>query len=155
MLKNKCTKLALMMALSLSAGAAQSAQIAINGGFENGDFSGWAQYPSGGTTQTIITTNPASGTYAANLNIPAGAGAVNNVLKQERLLDGLGLLLPNTTVSVSFDFRGSAANGGVLFLENFTEVTAGPPSHQDLLRPAGWLHLRDRLAPRAMRFQRA
>lgn len=130
MFKKIPTKLVVAMALSLSAGAVQAAQIAVNGGFETGDFTGWAQYPSGGTTQTIITSNTSSGTYAANVNIPVGAGAVNNVLKQERI--GGGLLSAGQTISVSFDFRGSAADGGVLFLENFTETLVGPPSHQDL-----------------------
>jgi hypothetical protein len=131
----KRTTLPIASALTLLAltGVSQAAivDIAQNGGFETGDFTGWAQYPSGGTTQTITTTNPAGGTYAANLNIPAGAGAVNNVLKQERLLDGTGLLSEGDIISYSFDVRGSAADGGVLFLENFCE-TADPLCGQDL-----------------------
>lgn len=110
---------------------AHAAQIQINGGFETGDFTGWAQYPSAGTTQTIITSNPSSGTYAANVNIPVGAGGVNNVLKQERLLDETGLLSEGDIISYSFDVRGTAADGGVLFLENFCE-TAGPLCGNDL-----------------------
>ena len=125
MLNTLRTKLVVAIAASLSAGVAQAANIEINGGFESGDFSGWAQYPSGGTTQSITTINPSSGTFAANVNIPVGAGAVNNVLKQERLLDGTGLLSAGDVVSWSFDVRGSAADGGVLFLENFCE-TDGP-----------------------------
>ena len=122
MLKMKHVKLSAAIALTLSTGVAQAAQIEINGGFETGDFSGWAQYPSGGTTQSITTVNPSSGIYAANVNIPTGAGAVNNVLKQERLLDGTGLLSENDVISYSFDVRGSDADGGVLFLENFCET---------------------------------
>ncbi|MFV9616679.1 MAG: VPLPA-CTERM sorting domain-containing protein [Gammaproteobacteria bacterium] len=122
MFNNKCTKLAVAVTVSLSAVAVQAAQIEVNGGFETGDFTGWAQYPSGGTTQSITTVNPSSGTYAANVNIPVGAGAVNNVLKQERLLDGTGLLSAGDIISYSFDVRGSAADGGVLFLENFCET---------------------------------
>ena len=124
MFNKKCTKLVAAMGITLFAGAAQAAltDISDNGSFETGDFTGWAQYPSGGTTQTITTINPSSGTYAANVNIPAGAGAVNNVLKQERLLDGTGLLSAGDVISYSFDYRGSAADGGVLFLENFCET---------------------------------
>ena len=133
MFNKKCTKLVAAMGILLFAGAAQAAQIVINGGFESGDFTGWAQYPSAGTTQSIITTNPSSGIYAANLNIPAGAGAVNNVLKQERLLDGTGLLSEGDIISYSFDYRGSAADGGVLFLENFCE-TDSVLCGQDLIR---------------------
>ena len=124
MTKRFILPIASAMALLALTGVSQAAivDIAQNGGFESGDFTGWAQYPSGGTTQTITTTNPAGGTYAANLNIPAGAGAVNNVLKQERLLDGTGLLSAGDIISYSFDVRGSAADGGVLFLENFCET---------------------------------
>ena len=133
MTKRFILPIASAMALLALTGVSQAAivDIAQNGGFEDGDFTGWAQYPSGGTTQTIITTTPAGGTYAANLNIPAGAGAVNNVLKQERLLDGTGLLSEGDIISYSFDVRGSAADGGVLFLENFCE-TADPLCGQDL-----------------------
>jgi len=131
MFNKKCTKLVAVMGITLFAGVAQAANIEINGGFETGDFTGWAQYPSGGTTQSITTTNPSAGTYAANVNIPVGAGAVNNVLKQERLLDGTGLLSEGDVISYSFDVRGSAADGGVLFLENFCE-TDDPLCGQDL-----------------------
>jgi hypothetical protein len=124
MFNEKCTKLVAVMGITLFAGAAQAAlvDIADNGGFESGDFTGWAQYPSNGTTQTITTVNPSSGTYAANLNIAVGAGGVNNVLKQERQLDGTGLLSAGDIISYSFDVRGSAVDGGVLFLENFCET---------------------------------
>jgi len=124
MTKNIITKLAATMALSLFAASAQAVvvDIAVNGGFESGDFTGWAQYPSNGTTQSITTVNPSAGIYASNLKINAGAGAVNNVLKQERLLDGTGLLSAGDIINYSFDYRGSAADGGVLFLENFCET---------------------------------
>ena len=111
--------------MTMSAGAAQAVvtDIAQNGGFETGDFSGWAQYAiAAGTSQSITTVNPSAGTYAGNVNIAVGAGGVNNVLKQERLLDGTGLLSAGDIVSYSFDYRGSAADGGVLFLENFCET---------------------------------
>lgn len=118
------------VAMLLCAGTAQAAQLAVNGGFETGDFTGWTQFPSGGTTQSVVTTNPSSGTYAGNLNIPAGAGAVNNVLKQANL--AAGLLTPGQTVSVSFDVRGSFGPGGVLFAENFSEIAGGGVSFNDL-----------------------
>jgi hypothetical protein len=124
MLKNILAKTMLSAAILATATTAQAVvvNIADNGGFETGDFSGWAQYPSNGTTQTITTTNPSVGTYAGNLNIAVGAGGVNNVLKQERVLDGTGLLSEGDIISYSFDVRGSAADGGVLFLENFCET---------------------------------
>jgi len=138
MLKKRITELTLAVAMTMSAGAAQAAvtDIAQNGGFETGDFSGWAQYAlAPGTSQSITTVNPSAGIYAGNVNIAVGAGAVNNVLKQERLLDGTGLLSAGDIISYSFDYRGSAADGGVLFLENFCEVAGnGPLCGQDLFQ---------------------
>ena len=122
------TTLPIASALALlaltSASQAAIVDIAENGGFETGDFTGWTQFPSGGTTQTIISPG-ASGNFAANLNVPAGAGAVNNVLKQQRLLDGTGQLGPGSVINFSFDYRGSAADGGVFFVKSICETPTG------------------------------
>ena len=47
MFNKKCTKLVAAMGITLFAGAAQAVymDIAVNGGFETGDFTGWAQFP--------------------------------------------------------------------------------------------------------------
>lgn len=128
----KIAKLTIAGALLLVSAVSQAAvtELSTNGGFETGDFTGWTQFPSGGTTQTITSVNPFSGTYAGNLNVPLGAGAVNNVLKQANL--AAGLLSAGQAVSVSFDVRGSLGTGGVLFAENFSEVDGGGVSFNDL-----------------------
>jgi hypothetical protein len=127
MFKKRFTQIAIPAALLLFAGASQAVvtNIAVNGGFETGNFSGWTQFPSTGTTQSITTVNPSSGTYAANIDVPVGAGAVNNVLKQQRLLDGLGLLSPGDVINFSFDYRGSASAGGVFFVKSICETAGG------------------------------
>jgi len=132
MLTNIRTPLMAAAALMFLAVPAQAAivELAVNGGFETGDFTGWTQFPSGGTTQSVTTVNPASGSYSGNLFIPTGAGAVNNVLKQANL--AAGQLVAGQTVSVSFDVRGSLGIGGVLFAENFSELTGGGVSFNDL-----------------------
>ena len=79
--------LAILAGLSLSA---EAADIAVNGGFETGDFSGWTQFPGGGI-QTITTDNPSSGTYAANLNVPVRTQTdppVDNLIKNANLEAG-------------------------------------------------------------------
>jgi hypothetical protein len=122
-------------AMLMCAANSHAFEFAVNGGFETGDFTGWTQFPSAGTTQSIVTFNPSTGTYAANMGINVGAGAVNNVLKNANL--GAGILMPGQTVSVSFDVRGSLGPGAVLFAENFSELAGGGVSFNDLLNVSG------------------
>ena len=86
MLNNKCTKLAAAMGITFFAGAAQAAymDIAVNGGFETGDFTGWTQFPGslGTAGQTVVAPGNASG-FAANLNEPNPAA---NIIKQANQL---------------------------------------------------------------------
>jgi hypothetical protein len=110
-------------------------ELSVNGGFESGDFTGWSQFPSAGTTQSVTTINPSSGTYAGNLTIPAGTGPINNVIKQANL--AAGLLSAGQTVTVSFDIRGSLGIGGVLFAENFSELAGEGVSNNDLINISG------------------
>lgn len=123
MFKKRYTEIALAVALTLSAGAAQAVvqDIAVNGGFETGDFTGWAQFPGslGAAGQTIIAPGNGSA-YAANLNEPNPAA---NIIKQANLRPGEWT--PGQSIDISFDYRGSAGNGGVLFAELFMELSGG------------------------------
>ncbi len=107
-------------------GSGAGGNIAINGGFETGDFTGWTQFPQTGT-QTIVTTNPSEGTYALNLGIPArmpGDPGVDNVIKNANLQ--AGSLTPNAPITVTWDMRGSLVGaGGVVFVELFSEFSGG------------------------------
>ena len=87
MINNTSTKLVSVIGITLFAGAAQAAyqDIAINGGFENGDFTGWALFPGslGPAGQQISSTNPSSGLYSGRLTETAAAA---NIIKQANLL---------------------------------------------------------------------
>jgi len=108
--------------------------IAVNGGFETGDFTGWEQFAGGGV-QVITDVNPSSGTFAANLNIPvigAGGSGVDNLIKNANL--EAGNLTPGASVTVSFDMRGSLSGaGGVVFAELFSELAGGGTSKAEIL----------------------
>ena len=102
--------------------------VADNGGFESGDFTGWEQALINGT-QTVGAFDPTEGAFAANLNndIPATASLIKNANK------GVGVVSPGDNITVSFDARGSAEAGGVAFAELFSELTGGGTSSSVIL----------------------
>jgi len=123
MFKNIRTKFAVALSLSLFTVATQAAivELADNGGFETGDFTGWTVLPSGGGTLVVSTLGPASGTYSANLSPPAAP--VSEIIRQER--KGMGVVMPGQTVTVVFKARGTLSNGGVANAEFFSQDSGG------------------------------
>jgi hypothetical protein len=135
MLKNILAKTMLSAAILATATTAQAVvqDIALNGGFESGDFSGWTQFDGGGV-QTVNTTNPSSGTYSANLLVPVrtvGAPPVDNVLKNANL--EAGNLTAFAPITVTWDMRGELiGDGGVVFIELFSELSGGGVSKAEI-----------------------
>ena len=132
MLKNKCTKLAVAMGITLFVGTAQAAivELTTNGGFETGDFTGWTQFLESGT-QSITTVDPASGTYSGNLNVGGFT-----LMKQANM--GIGQVTPDgQIINISFDMRGSVGIGGVVFAEFFSELDGGGTSKAEILFGGG------------------
>ena len=124
MFNKKCTKLVAAMGITLFAGTAQAVvqDVAINGGFETGDFTGWTLFPgsAGAAGQNVSSVNPASGSFSGQLTELAPAA---NIIKQANLRPGEWT--PGQAITVEFDIRGSAAAGGVLFAELFMELAGG------------------------------
>ncbi|MCP5012891.1 MAG: hypothetical protein GY942_23180, partial [Aestuariibacter sp.] len=106
----------------VNGGGNSTGELAINGGFDS-NFTGWAQYPSAQTTQEIIV-DPTTSSNVARIFIPAIAGGVNNVLKQERLEDGNGVFSSGDVVNISFDYRGEEGEG-ILFVKSICETASG------------------------------
>lgn len=97
-------------------------EIAVNGGFETGDFSGWAVYKNGGAIDAI-TTEPSSGTYSAKLFASAATG-LNPTLKQER--KGAGTLAVGDKVKITFDYKGAlTGESGMYSIQSFVEAANG------------------------------
>lgn len=101
-------------------GGTAAGEIAQNGGFETGDLSNWAVYNNGGTV-SAVTTQPSTGTYCAML--VASPTGLNPTLKQER--KGAGTLTVGDKVKITFDYKGSAAGGGIYSIQSFVEATNG------------------------------
>lgn len=131
-MKNVLPKTLASVALLACTGAAQAAyqDIAVNGGFESGDFTGWATFPGpdGAASQTIVSEGASEGSFAARLT---EVNAAPNIIKQANLLPGAWT--PGQQIDISFDIRGTAAAGGVFFAEVFTEIEGEGVSGAEIL----------------------
>lgn len=113
----------------LMAGTAHGVELVGNGGFETGDFSDWQQFENNGT-QMVSTFNPSTGTYSANLSI-VGPAPGNTLIKSANR--GVGVVTAGSEVTITFDARGTVANGGVAFAEFFSELDGGGVSAAEIL----------------------
>ncbi len=116
-----------------TAGGGVGDELAVNGGFEAGNLSDWEVFPNGGSI-TVIDTDSSSGTYSARVV----AGPLQNpVLKQERR--AAGTVNPGDTINISFDMKGSAVDGGVIFPELISEPEGPGQLLATIAAPtAGW-----------------
>ena len=120
-------------AFMLSAGAAQAANtfdIAADGGFESGGLAEWTVFDIGPfATSSVSTDNPASGTYSA---LGSCAGGPCDVLFKNANR-GVGVAQAGGSITIEFDYRGTQAIGGVIFAELFSELDGGGVSDSQLL----------------------
>lgn len=108
--------------------------LASNGGFENGNVECWEKFLNQGSSFTVTTNQPKSGSYSGHLVsdfAAGGGGAVDTVIKQANV--GVGTITPNKTVVISFDLRGTNTVGGVVFAEFFSELSGGGTSKATML----------------------
>jgi hypothetical protein len=101
--------------------------IAVNGGFETGDFAGWTQAPA--SNQTILSATPSEGTYYAELNNTTSGSA--SLIKNANV--GVGTAVGGQEVTVTFDARGTLGVGAVAFAELFSELSGGGTSKAEIL----------------------
>jgi hypothetical protein len=129
---SKKTAIAAAVALMLSAGAAQAANLGTNGDFESGAFDGsWIVFPNAGTTSIVNPGSDASGPASswageAEALVPTGA-----TMKYANV--GAGLLAPGQAFTVDFDWKGTNGIGGVVDIRVFSEQSAGGVSKTDIL----------------------
>ena len=106
-------------------GGGGAGEIAVNGGFETGDFTGWTQFEATPGDQTVnmgmAGDTSSEGTF--HLEINNTVADANSLIKQERV--GLGTVTPGIAWTVTFDARGSFGVGGVAFAQVFSETAAG------------------------------
>ncbi len=124
----KIQRIVFVLAATLAtASFAFAIDVADNGGFELGDITGWTDIPAGVLTATSATAN--SGTFSGELfnNVEASGFVAKQANK------GIGVVGPNTDITVSFSLKtdfGVAAVGNV---ELFSEIDGGGVSQSEEL----------------------
>ncbi len=121
-----------LLAVALLTGglAAQTAPcaISVNGDFETGDFSGWQQFPSSAGSISLVSPGLNS-SFAANIDNQVAPSA--SIIKNANL--GIGTVMPGETITITFQAKGATANGGVVFVEVFSEIAGGGVSSSVIL----------------------
>jgi hypothetical protein len=103
-------------------GGTAAGDIAVNGGFEDGNLDGWTVYNNGGTV-AAVTTQPSTGTYCAKLYASPQTG-LNPTLKQER--KAAGTIKVGDKVKIKFDYKGAlTGESGTYSVQSFVEATNG------------------------------
>ena len=116
------------VATLLVASSAFATDLAVNGGFELGDTSGWSYFPTNNSTFEI-SNDANTGSFAARLFNDTETSAA--IIKQANV--GEGLVSPGDAVTISFWAKGDATIGGVQFAEFFTEIAGGGVSSTQIL----------------------
>ena len=122
---------------NMCGGGSGPVELAVNGGFETGALN-IDDDPANGWTLFCAATNgvceatmaeAASGLWSGNLVVQGGIG--DAVIKNANI--GIGTVQPNSPVTVSFDLKGATADGGVVFVEFFSELSGGGTSKAEIL----------------------
>lgn len=143
---SRLSSVVVLAVIALTAGLVQAdpVELAVNGGFEDGTFNGWSLFPTGVDQFTIVAPGAASAYAGCITNSQVASAAL---MKNANI--GVGIVEPSMTVTISFDARGTLANGGVAFAEFFSEIAGGGVSSSQLLggaplalnaNPAVWTH---------------
>ncbi|WP_279246977.1 hypothetical protein [Candidatus Litorirhabdus singularis] len=127
-------KIVAAFGFSLVAAASQAAttvNIAADGGFESGNFDGWTVFEINGGVAGVSTDNPSSGTYSGVATCDTGGVPCDVLLKNANR--GIGVVQAGSEIVIKFDYRGTQADGGVIFAELFSELDGGGVSKAEIL----------------------
>jgi|GEM_PF-6633142 len=110
-------------------------ELTVNGDFERGDISGWTDFSSANNgTFSAVSTTVNTGAWAGNIvaNVSSNGPASFPVVKQANL--GEGIVLPNSSITISFDLFGElTGEGHVVIAEFFSELSGGGTSKSEML----------------------
>ncbi len=100
-----------------------------NGGFETGDTTGWETDIAGNSgvfnaTDAVSKCETYSGGFTAN-------EAQLMIIRQSNI--GVGVVTPNSDITISFDLLGASGDGGVFIAQVFSESTTAGVTKTDIL----------------------
>ena len=106
-------------------------ELTVNGGFEQGaGLPGWTLFcDQPGASCEATTAEAAAGLWSGNVAVQGGPS--DSLIKNANI--GIGTVQPNSSCDVSFDLKGSTTDGGVVFVEFFSELTGGGTSSSVIL----------------------
>ncbi|MDH3622479.1 MAG: hypothetical protein OES69_04010 [Myxococcales bacterium] len=107
-------------------------ELTTNGDFETGNLDGWTQFCTGPNNGTCEATMAQANGGSWSGNVATAGAPANPLIKQANI--GIGIVTPNSPISISFDLFGSLEGaGGVVFAELFGEIAGGGTSSSEIL----------------------
>jgi len=95
-------------------------ELAVNGGFEAGTLEGWTLFCDGPNNGTCEATMDEANTGSWSGRVATAGAPANPLIKQANL--AIGVVQPNSEITVRFSMKGSTGPGGVVFAELFSEI---------------------------------
>ncbi|MEQ9564774.1 MAG: hypothetical protein RLN85_02980, partial [Pseudomonadales bacterium] len=112
-------------------GGSGEGNLIANGGFETGGDSGWESAIAGNSGTFEVTSASAKcDTYSANIAVNESQ---SQTIRQANI--GVGIVTPNSDITVSFDLRGVTGAGGEFIAILFSESTTAGVTKTDVLGP--------------------
>ena len=120
-----------------SCGGGGGGELTTNGDFETGALNidddpanGWTLFCDGANVSCEATMDEANGgVWSGHLVAQGGIG--DAVIKNANI--GIGTVEPNSPISVSVDIKGTTADGGVVFVQFFSELCGGGVSKEEFV----------------------
>jgi len=95
-------------------------ELAVNGGFEDGNLDGWTTFCDGPNNGTCEATMAEANTGSWSGRVATAGAPANPLIKQANL--AIGVVQPNSEITIRFSMKGSTGPGGVVFAELFSEI---------------------------------
>ena len=105
-------------------------ELAVNGGFETGNLEGWTLFCDGPNNGTCEATTAEANTGSWSGRVATAGAPANPAIKQANL--AIGVVQPNSEITIRFSLKGSAGPGGVIFAGLLSEFLPEGATREDL-----------------------